>query len=229
MQTARQTFQENFNIANIESQTEIKTSLLNFCAKMGSAFEIKDFLFTLKSQIPKKIKTGELLLFYESDILGLRRAYIKNNLFYEESAKNPWPPSPVMSLNNSQQSFYLANELGKPFSKTFVLPLSPHQKQIELQIEPALLFIEMGNWKKDLEPLKDFFQKRRLILNLIFKRVCSNTHFNRISYLWSQLFMSWEEPLGLLQNFQPLRTNKAFKKDLLKTRTFFSKKTFWTV
>ena len=221
MLSALQKSQEVFQVTNTESQNEITNSLLSFCTKMGSVFEIKDFLFTLKAQIPRKFKTGELLLFYESGILALRRAYIKNGCFYEESTKSPWPDTDTISLNNTKQSFYLANEFGKPFSKTLVVPLSVKQKQD--QEKTALLFVEMGDWKRDFESLTDFFKKRSFILNLIFERVLSNTNSNRVSYLWSQLFIYWEEPLAILQNFQPIRTNKAFKKSFL-TPDFFSQK-----
>ena len=226
MLKALQKPQEDFEIGNIESPPEVTKSLLSFCAKMGFAFEIRDFLLTLKAQIPKKFKTGELLLFYESSLLGLRRAYIKNHHFYEESAKNLWPPSSTISLNNAQQSFYLAEELGRPFVKTLVIPLSPKNRKDSPKARNSLLFIEMGDWKKDLEPLRDFFQTRSFILNVIFERVSSNTNFNRISYLWSQLFKYWEEPLSLLQNFNPLRTNRAFKRVFLEPDIFFQKKKF---
>ena len=113
---------KKFQSLNAEPQSEITKSFTAFCEKMGSVFEIKDFLLSLKAHLPKKFKTGETLLFYESEMLGLRRAYVKNHLFYEESAKNPWPPAKTIALNKARQSLYLASEFGKPFPKLLPFP-----------------------------------------------------------------------------------------------------------
>ena len=88
----------------------------------------------------------------------------------------------------------------------------------------AILFVEISEWGKNLQPLIDFFQKRKLILNLTFERAISNTELNRISYLWSQFFLNWWEPLAILQHFQPIRTNHSFKKSFSKSASFFKEK-----
>ena len=194
-------------------------SFVNFCEKMGTVFEIKDLLLVLKNQIPKKFKIGELLLFYESRPLGLRRAYIRHSVFYEEEAKSLWPSVQKISPSSSKHSLYLAKELGRPFSKSLIIPFS-HSKQ-----KPsALLFVEMGQWGQHLEALSHFFEKRSFVLNRIFKRALSNIHFTRASYLWSQLFNHWGEPLAILQNFQAIRLNDSFKKNLSVSPDFLKKK-----
>ena len=198
---------------------ELTSSFISFCEKMGAVFEIKDFLLTLKAQIPKKLNTGELLFFYESKQLGLRRAYVRNSIFYEEEAKKPWQSVQKICPSSIKQSLYLAEEFGRPFSKSLIVPF--HCSEFEIT---ALLFIEINQWSKHLELLTDFFEKRSLVLNSIFKRVLLNINFNRISYLWSQLFTYWHEPLAILQNFQVIRSNDSFKEilsmypDLLKQK-----------
>lgn len=206
------------------SQDEMTNSFVNFCEKMGFVSNIKDFLLTLKRQTPKKFKIGEILLFYECSLLSLRRAYIKNNIFHEESAKKPWPDVTTISLNNTKQSFYLANEFGKPFSKTLVIPLGVKNNKSFGNLQKALLFVEISNWKKDGKNLIEFFQKRNTVLQLIFERILSNTSFNRVSYLWSHLFIYWEEPLAIIQNFQPIRANASFKKTFPTSAPFLKEK-----
>ena len=188
---------------------ELTNSLINFYEKMGYVFEIKDLLLTLKAQIPKKFKTGELILFYESKQTGLRRAYVKTNIFYEQEAKKMWPFLDTIQPSTKEHNLYLAHEIGRPFSKTLIIPL----KGSELETT-ALLFIELNQTGQFLKQLTDFFEERFFLLHLIFKRVLSNTNFIRISYLWSQLFTHWWEPLAILQNFQVIRSNKAFKEVL---------------
>ena len=192
---------------------------MSFCEKMGAAFEIKDFLLILQSQIPRKFKTGELLLFYESKQLGLRRAYVKSGIFYEQEAKKQWQTVPKISPCTLEQNLYLAEEFGRPFSKSLVLPFFHPPSHL-----PALLFVEMSQWGKLSESLKDFFEERSPILNLIFKRSLLNTGFTRVPYLWSQLFSHWWEPLAILQNFKVIRRNNSFKSNLSVSPDFLKQK-----
>ena len=184
----------------------IDSSFIKFCEVLSSSVEVRDFLLNLQAQIPKKFKTGELILFYESEQLGLRRAYIKNNIFYEPSAQEFWPVIEDIRLSSVEENLYLAKEFGRPFFKALMVPLNVFPLK-------ALLVLEISN-QLFLKPLRDFFEKRRAILELSFKKSHLNTHFSRISYLWSQLFFYWQEPLAILNDFQVLLGNDSFKKNL---------------
>jgi len=205
----------------LQSDQKLTRSFMNFCEQMETVFEIKDFLLTLQGQIPKKFKTGELLLLYESKQLGLRRAYVRSGVFYEQEAKNKWSPVNEINLCSTQQSSYFAEEFGRPFSKGLIIPFSHTKWDTK-----ALLFLEMRQWGKLAETLTDFFKERIFILNLIFKRALLNTSFIRISYLWSQLFSHWWEPLAILKNFQIIRSNDSFKKNLFDSPNFIKQKNF---
>ena len=193
----------------LHSDKELTNSLVNFCEKMGAVCEIKDFLLTLKAQIPKKFKTGELVLFYESQQAGFRRAYVKTGVFYEQEAKKMWPSVKAIMPSTREHNLYLAYETGRPFSKTLMIPLQPSEFKTT-----ALLFIELNRSESSIDQLTTFFKERFFFLDLIFKRVLLNTSFTRISYLWSQLFTYWEEPLAILQNFKAIRFNNSFKEIL---------------
>ena len=223
MSNLAQQAKESFPFMSKTSDHEISLQLINFCEKMGALFEMKDFLLTLKAHIPKKFKVGELLLFYESEIFGSRRAYIRNGRFYEDEAKKIWPTVQNISFSDNEHSLYLADEMGRPFSKTLMLPLPTEDSSKAGDSKSALLFVEIGHWKNNKESLTEFFKTRHLVLNLIFQRILWNTKSNRVSYLWSQLFTHWGEPLAILQNFHPLRTNTCFKKSFSSSTPFFLK------
>ena len=186
---------------------EISASFIKFCEVLSSSVEIKDFLLNLQSQIPKKFHTGELAFFYKSEQLGLRRAYVKNCLFYELSAQEPWSEIKEIRLSSLEENLYLAREFGRPFFQVLMIPLNISQKK-------ALLVLEIYN-KRFISSLISFFEDRRLILELSFKKVYWNSRFSRISYLWSQLFSYWSEPLALLKDFQAFLENDSFKKSLV--------------
>lgn len=191
------------------SQKEPTQALISFCSKMGEVFTIKDYLLTLKAHIPKKFKTGEIFLFYNSDQLDLRRAYIRNAGFYEEEVKAPWNPVYEIRLCSTEENLYLAEECGRPFPKCLVIPLCHSRPEAS-----ALLFVEIGHLKGPFESLVRFFKERTPILNLIFKRTLLHSRWIRIPYLWSQLFTHWQEPLAILRDFQAVRLNDSFKKNL---------------
>ena len=208
-QSAKNFSEDSSHFSDSESHKKLTSSFVNFCEKMGSVFEIKNFLLNLKVQIPKKFKTGELILFYESKQTGLRRAYVRAGIFYEQEAKSIWPVVNTIQPSSREHNLYLAHETGRPFSKTLMVPF----QHSELETI-ALLFIEVSRGDKLFELLTDFFKERSFVLNLIFKRVLLNTNFTRISYLWSQLFTYWWEPLAILQNLRVIRSNDAFKEVL---------------
>ena len=186
---------------------KVDSDFIKFCEVLSSSFEIKDFLLNLQAQIPKKFQTGELVFFYESEQLGLRRAYVKNRLFYEPSAQERWPEVANTRLSFVEENLYLAKEFGRPFFQVLMIPLKVFQSS-------ALLALEFHN-RKSANSLIDFFKERKVVLELSFKKVYWNTRFSRISYLWSQLFSYWGEPLAILKDFQPFLENDSFKKNLI--------------
>ena len=190
-------------------EQELTAGFSRFCEKMATVFEVKDFLLSLYAYIPKKFKISEIALFYESPQLGLRRAYVNRSRFYESVAKKPWPKIHQSCPGSLELSFYLAEELGRPFSKSLMIPLF-HSKRSE----PALLVVETGQWRKSFQALIEFFELRRPLIHIAFNRVLMNAYFERVSYLWSQLFECWGEPLAVLQNFKAVRWNDSFKEDI---------------
>ena len=207
---------KDFSINKDDFPKEIDSSFIKFCETLSSSVEVRDFLLNLQAQIPKKFKTGELILFYESEQLGLRRAYIKNNIFYEPSAQEFWPVVENIRFSSVEENLYLAKEFGRPFFKALMAPLNVFPLK-------ALLVLEINN-KPFAQPLIDFFEKRKTILELSLKKAHLNTHFNRISYLWSQLFFHWREPLAVLNDFQVLLGNDSFKKNLSLSKKFLKEK-----
>lgn len=195
---------------------KISAGFIKFCSALSSSVEIRDFLLKLQEQIPKKFQTGELVLFYESEQLGLRRAYVKNRLFYEPSAQRAWPEVTNIRLSVKEENLYLAQEFGRPFFQVLMVPLEIFQLK-------ALLVLELCG-KRYISSLIDFFEERKVVLELSFKKVYWNTRFSRTSYLWSQLFSYWREPLAILRNFQPVLENGSFKKNLVRPVKSLNKK-----
>ena len=187
---------------------------MNFCESLLSSSHLKDFLYVLQAQIPKKWKRGEILLFYDSQSMGLRRAYIKNKNFYEQSAQNLWPQGDRIRFSHKKENDYFSRELGRPFSKALMIPLSQ---------SPALLLVEVDRFFSNPD-LLEFFKERKEILDLVFKRLALNSQLSRVSYLWSQLFFYWEEPIALLKDYKILKSNQAFQDSGLGGLDFLQKK-----
>lgn len=202
------------NINTILPVEEYSPSLIKFVSAFSSVLEPKDFLLALKANIPKKFKTGELLLFYQSEQMGLRRAYVKKGIFYEQSAKAFWPCVQQPQLSSKEENIYLAKEFGRPFSSALMIPLFSSSGLLIVELEKLSFVPE----------LISFFEQRMLCLRLVFKKAHSNTSLSRVSYLWSQLFSYWEEPLAILRNFKVVRRNESFRKELSHAKDFLKQK-----
>jgi len=185
----------------------------SFAFELSLNQDIPSFLLSLKKQYPKN-QIGEIILFYKCELLGLRRAYLKNNCFYEEQAQSPWQEIKSLRYSKNKDNTYLARELGRPVSQCLMIPLSFSQ---------ALLVIELSS---SLKESFDFFNEKLSHLKSHFERIYESQYLNREACFWSQLFSCWKEPMALLKDFQILKSNSSFKKVFAGQEGDLKKKSF---
>ena len=190
---------------------KVSSTLLSYAEKISLVSSLSGWLLFLKNHTPKYLKSGEFILFYESQQFGLRRAYIRNKKFYEEVAQTPWSLPSSLSFNSPEINLYLAREMGRSFSRVLVMPFH--------EITPPLtrsgnrtpvLFMELQPEKN--QRAMDFFKEKESILTLTLKRILLNTHRSRASYLWNHVFEGGGEALAIVKGEQLIRANGHFKK-----------------
>ena len=191
---------------------EVNGKLIAFVEQISRAPNLKSWLALLKSHIPKKLKPGELILFYESKQFGLRRAYIRNNKFYEETAQQPWDSPQTISPCSLETSLYLAREMGRPFSQVLTMPFYETEYFRHRGKLAPVLFIELSNIQKTGAVTADFFRNRAEILQITLNRALHNTNTVRASHLWNQVFENWTEALAIVEGRRVIRSNRCFKK-----------------
>ena len=202
------------NRLSVNSSLPTKKSLFKFAFELSLNQDISSFLLTLRNQFPKKNQVGEIILFYQCKLLGLRRAYLKKNNFHEEMAQLKWSEIKSLRYSKNRENLWLAREIGRPISKSLVIPLSFRQ---------ALLFVELPS---QLKSWLDFFEHRVSHLRMNFERVYESQYLNREAYFWTQLFSCWKEPMAVLKDFQVLKSNSSFKKVFLDQEEKLKKKKF---
>ena len=196
-----------------EQERVISRSLLSFSEKITQVHSLEAWLLFLASKIPKKLKTGELILFFESKQFGLRRSYIRRSIFFEELSQSHWPVKAQMDFSSRDENSYLTQEMGRPFFKTLAVPFKTpesaktHQKHV--------LFVEILQAGKKEQELKDFFSERMEVLNLTLNRILQNNSARSSFSLWQNVFGKWNEPLAILHKSKVLKANTSFK-ELLK-------------
>ncbi len=196
-------------------EREVSRSLVSFSEKICKVSSIENFLLFLSSNIPKKLKTGEIILFYESRQFGLRRSYVRGGVFYEEMVQNPWPLILDIEYSCREEIVYLVQEMGRPFSKAIMIPFPQLNDSISNDQAHPVLFIEiLDNSKKEVG-LKEYFCEIQNVLNLILNRTLLNTSASRISYLWSHVFGKCGEPLAILKDSQVIKSNDLFDQLLI--------------
>ena len=184
----------------------INNSLVSFSEEMYRISSKEDLLFYLYRSLPKNFYTGEIILFYKSEQFGLRRSYLKRKQVYEEKTENPWPVFREINYGSHKESLYLATEMGRPFSKVLVIPFP----EPSLCAHPPVLFVEILKFQK-MEQIKNFFEEKLEILDLILKRILLNTTVTHTSLLWSHVFGGLGEPIAILKQDKILRANRSFK------------------
>ena len=209
------------NVHKPSLSLDFAPSFIRFCESLSCVCEISDFLPALKAHLPKKFKTGEWVLFYNS-LTGPRRAYIRKNRFYEEEAEEPWPPLDGIQSSNRQIQVYMAQEMGRLFAGGLVVPLA-----CKGQSPPPLLFVERHAGGKRVEELLTAFLGQAVpLLQTVFKKALLNTEAKKASDLWRGLFTHWTEPLAILKGFSPIRMNHSFQKLLSLCPDFLYKRPF---
>lgn len=164
-------------------------------------------------------KVGEIVLCFQSAYFGPRQYCLRKERFYERSPKKFWPRVLEKRIQYNKDSFYLANELGRPFHKILSLPLSDCEKQA-----PAL-FVEY--FSKDQVIIDAFCDEKWEILQSAFSKILLEEHWRTGCLLWEQTFDGLDEPLVIFdKKKQPVLSNTHFKKlyeknpDMIKKNSF---------
>lgn len=192
------------------SPGKISSGLISYAEKLSQVSSLSGWLLFLKNHTPKYLKSGEFILFYESQQFGLRRAYIKNKRFHEEVAQTSWNIPPSISFNSPEINLYLAREMGRSFSRVLAVPFHDNNPALWRDCRPPVLFIEI-QWDKT-QKILDFFQEKEDILKLTLKRILVNTYRSRASHLWNYVFEGWGEALAIVNRGHLMRANNQFKK-----------------
>ena len=197
------------------SSFQKQVAVQNFGFDMSLSKDLSSFLTILRSQLLKKNRqTGEIVLFYECQLLGLRRAYLKKTGFHEQAPKLKYPELKTLRFTKRKENSYLARELGRPITHFFIVPLSVYRSFLFIELNPQSYEGSSG-WI-------EFFNKQIPTLKLQLKRIYQNQYCKREASLWTQLFSHWKEPMTILKDDVILKSNHSFKK---KIQILFSLKT----
>ena len=192
------------------SPEKISSNLISYAEKLSQVSSLSGWLLFLKNHTPKYLKSGEFILFYESQQFGLRRAYIKNKRFHEEVSQTPWNIPSSISFNSLKINLYLAREMGRSFSRVLAVPFHDNSHSLWRDCRSPVLFIEIQGDKN--QRALDFFQEKEDILKLTLKRILVNTYRSRASHLWNYVFEGWGEALAIVNRGHLIRANHQFKK-----------------
>ena len=184
--------------------------LIHFCEDICATSQPASWLLSLKKSLKRnRIPTGEIILFYESQQFGLRRAYLKNLRFHEETAQKPWPQTKRLADSNSSTQLYIAEEMGRPFSSLLAVPLLLDEPEGSHR---PMLFIEWLKKHKTNLDMQDFFTERLSLLNLTLRKVLFHTKASRTSITWNSVFENWGEGLAIVHKNQLVKSNAPLKK-----------------
>ena len=198
-------------VENIQmTSSKDRRSLFSFSEKICKVSTIEEFLLFLTAHLPKKFKIGEVILFYESKQFGLRRAYIRSGMFYEEAVKNIWSVPSCIDYASKKETYYVTQEMGRIFHKMIQCPFFlSSQIAFYGSVKPCLFLEILQASPKDTN-LQEYLREVQDLLELVLNRILLNTSVSLISYLWSSVFGKYGEPLAILKDSQVMKSNHPF-------------------
>ncbi|MBO9666943.1 MAG: PAS domain-containing sensor histidine kinase, partial [Bdellovibrio sp.] len=116
---------------------------------------------------------------------------------------------------------HFANHFGRPFAKTYVVPLELRLTSHFLGGKgEAILCIENSLNDKEMGPFVDFMNDRMRPLSMALDRVLLENQLSVFSYRWEKTFDGMRDPIAILDvDHNVVRANRKFSERLLQQKS----------
>jgi signal transduction histidine kinase len=187
-------------------------NLVRLIKDLANQSSFEDVLGIIRKELRKFHKIGDPILVYRTDSakthfisfqLGMMNQSESSTHF--EFPKNAQVPSADLIRN-------LANHFGRPFAKTYVMPLELRLTNHLLGGNgEAILCIENSLNDKEMPPFVEFMSDRMRPLSMTLDRVLLESQLSAFSYRWEKTFDGMRDPIAIIDiDHDVIRANKKF-------------------
>lgn len=187
--------------------------IIGFIKDLSQLFDINDLLPLLR----KHVREYHAL---ESPILFVPRGedfgdfyYLRGQQTIRVRVRRRWTASARIRVNESEDSQFLADALGRPFGKVLRFPLVTVRQQKEPSRSPLILF-EHKLGQKELEPLVNSLTEKLQPVSWALDRLILEQELKGTSRDWETTFDELSEPIAILDpDGHILRSNSHWRLD----------------
>ena len=198
--------------------------LLRFIKDLGTQESFDEMLAILRKELRKFHKIGDPILAYRLDgETTYFHAFHSGNFSQTEShVKFEFPKATGVPSPDLVRHF--ANHFGRPFAKTFVLPLELRLTRHLLGDKgEAILCIENSFNDKEMAPFIDFMTDRIRPLSMVLDRVLLESQLSSFIYRWEKTFDGMRDPIAIVDiEYNVVRANRKFSDKFLQNHCYES-------
>lgn len=198
--------------------------LVRFIKDLATQNSFEDILVMLRKELRKFHKIGDPILAFRSDEAKTYfMSFQLGNLTQSESSVNFEFPKNAQ-VPSAELVRHFANHFGRPFAKTFVVPLELRLTNHLLSGKgEAILCIENSLVDKEMAPFVEFMNDRMRPLSMALDRVLLETQLSGFSYRWEKTFDGMRDPIAIVDmEYNVVRANRKFSDRFMHNKCFAS-------
>jgi len=209
-----------------ENITKVRT-LTRFIKEMAQVSSFEEFLLQFRKELRKFHKVGDPILVYQLFPGKVEFVSIQGGQIVVSSSQQEFPfseNSEEIALNHKSVSKSLANQFGRPFAKTMVIPIEPSLVQEAQNPDvKACLCVEYSVKEQELSSVLAFIQERLQPLGLTVDRLLLENELTKFSFRWEKTFDGIKDPIAIIDvDLEVLRANKKFSSKLSRKKCYES-------
>lgn len=190
--------------SNKEQDLKLKKEriILRFIKDISLISSDEEFLRIVKNEFKIFHELGDIVLVKDSGDYKISILSSQHSFQWKDFSLKDKNLNANLRVNSTELSATMANFLGRPFGKAFIIPLSHN------------FFIVFENQfnEKTFVDFKEFFEDRDEIIYMAYDKLFSELSLNQFSYRWEKTFDAIKEPIAIIDsNYNVLRSNLAFE------------------
>lgn len=187
--------------------------IVGFIKDLAQLLDIADLLPLIRRQLKENHGLEAPLLFIPRGEGFGDLYYIRGSQTIRTRVRGEWEASARIRVNESADSQFLANAMGRPFAKVLRFPLLTVRHQKDLSRAPLLMF-EHNLIKKDLDVLVDSIGEKLQPVSWALDRLVLEQELKNTSREWEMTFDELSEPIAILDHDgRVLRSNSHWRDD----------------
>jgi two-component system NtrC family sensor kinase len=187
--------------------------IIGFIKEMAQVLEISDLLPLIRRQVKEYHALEAPLLFVPRGEQFGDLYYLRGSMTIRTRVRGKWDVSPRIRLNESSDSQFLANAMGRPFAKVLRFPLMTVRHQKDATRSPLLLF-EHNLTSAQVEPLLEALSEKLQPVSWALDRLVLEQELKGTSRDWEKTFDELPEPIAILDHDgRVLRSNSHWRKE----------------